>query len=143
MAGGIPGRTIRSTSGGFRSSPSCRMRSLRELWSYRSCSAASDRRAMCGICGIYRWDGAPVEAARVVRMRDAMVPRGPDAAGISTGPGFALGHRRLSIIDLSDAGRQPMENEDGTVLIVFNGEIYNHSDLRPELQERGHHFRSR
>jgi asparagine synthase (glutamine-hydrolysing) len=56
---------------------------------------------VCGICGIFRPDGAPVEADRVVRMRDAMTPRGPDGFGLASGPGYALGHRRLSIIDLS------------------------------------------
>ena len=82
---------------------------------------------MCGICGIFRCDGGPIDGDRVVRMRDAMTPRGPDGCGFAAGPGFALGHRRLSIIDLSDAGSQPMCNEDGTIQIVFNGEIYNFS----------------
>jgi asparagine synthase (glutamine-hydrolysing) len=63
-------------------------------------------------------------------MRDAMTPRGPDGCGFVAGPGFALGHRRFSIIDLSDAGQQPMWNEDRTVTIVFNGEIYNFLELR-------------
>ena len=72
-----------------------------------------------------------------------MTPRGPDGCGFAAGPGFALGHRRLSIIDLSDAGSQPMSNEDGTIQIVFNGEIYNFIELRPELERAGHHFRSR
>ncbi len=76
-------------------------------------------------------------------MRDVMIRRGPDDAGLRCGPGFALGHRRLSIIDLSPAGHQPMENEDGLVVITFNGEIYNFADLRPALEEAGHRFRSR
>lgn len=84
-----------------------------------------------------------MDAARVVAMRDAMVMRGPDGCGLSHGPGFALGHRRLSIIDLSDAGQQPMANEDGTVQLIFNGEIYNFADLRPELEAAGHRFHSR
>src|SRR5713101_343234 len=98
---------------------------------------------MCAISGIFRPDGGPVDADRVLRMRDAMVPRGPDAFGLSQGPGFALGHRRLAIIDLSEAGSQPMSNEDGTIQIVFNGEIYNFADLRLGLEAAGHRFCSR
>jgi asparagine synthase (glutamine-hydrolysing) len=97
---------------------------------------------MCGICGIFRSDGGPVDPDRVVAMRDAMIPRGPDAAGLESGAGFALGHRRLSILDLSEAGRQPMANEDGSILLVLNGEIYNFADLRPELEAAGHRFHS-
>ena len=98
---------------------------------------------MCGICGIFRPDGAPVLADRVVRMRDAMTPRGPDGFGLVSGPGYALGHRRLSIIDLSTDGQQPMANEDVSIWVVFNGEIYNFADLRGELEQQGHRFRSR
>ncbi len=98
---------------------------------------------MCGICGIYRSDGGPIDAGRVVRMRDAMFARGPDAYGLAEGSGCALGHRRLSIIDLSAAGGQPMGNEDGSIQLVFNGEIYNFLELRPELEKAGHCFRSR
>ena len=76
-------------------------------------------------------------------MRDAMAYRGPDASGLSHGPGYALGHRRLSIIDLSDNGKQPMYNEDGSIEIVLNGEIYNFADLRSELVSKGHRFQSR
>ncbi len=97
---------------------------------------------MCGICGIFRSDSRPIDADRVLRMRDAMVPRGPDGCGLECGPGFALGHRRLSIIDLSTAASQPMTNEDGGILIVFNGEIYNFGELRPQLERAGHQFRS-
>src|SRR5262245_11355380 len=98
---------------------------------------------MCGICGVIRIDGGAVDAARVARMRDMMTSRGPDGYGLSEGHGFALGHRRLAILDLSDAGRQPMANEDGSIQIVFNGEIYNFADLRPELEAAGHSFHSR
>jgi asparagine synthase (glutamine-hydrolysing) len=75
-------------------------------------------------------------------MRDAMIPRGPDGCGLSSGPGYALGHRRLAIIDLSDAGKQPMSSADGSIELVFNGEIYNFLDLRPELEQAGCVFRS-
>lgn len=97
---------------------------------------------MCGICGIADWRGCPIDEDLVTRMRDVMVHRGPDDAGIHTERGVGLGHRRLSIIDLSPAGHQPMPNEDGSVWIVFNGEIYNFMDLRSNL-EPSHLFRSR
>lgn len=98
---------------------------------------------MCGICGIYRSDEGVIDPNRVLRIRDSMIFRGPDACGMTASPGCALGHRRLSIIDLSDAGSQPMASADGSVKIVFNGEIYNFLELRPELENAGHCFRSR
>src|SRR5262245_21156864 len=78
-------------------------------------------------------------------MRETLVHRGPDDAGIFIAPDRTVGlaHRRLSIIDLSPAGRQPMGNEDGSIQITFNGEIYNHLDLRRDLERRGHVYRSR
>lgn len=97
---------------------------------------------MCGICGIFRPDRDPVDPQRVKRMREAMSYRGPDGCGLTYGPGHALGHRRLSIFDLSENGLQPMANEDGSVEIVFNGAIYNFVDLKQELRDRGHRFRS-
>src|SRR4051794_5290200 len=100
---------------------------------------------MCGICGILAFgDGFPADAALVERMRDTIAHRGPDDAGSWEDPAarVALGHRRLSIIDLSSAGHQPMSNEDRTVWITFNGEIYNHAALRDELQAKGHRYRS-
>src|SRR3954469_11902415 len=102
--------------------------------------------AVCGICGIRSFsDGFACDDDVVVRMRDAMIHRGPDDAGSWTDERHrcALGHRRLSIVDLSAAGHQPMANEDGTVWVSFNGEIYNHAALRPELEQRGHRFASR
>jgi asparagine synthase (glutamine-hydrolysing) len=100
---------------------------------------------MCGICGVvaYGWHTGE-DRAVLLRMRDAMSHRGPDDAGDYMSPDsrVALGHRRLSIVDLSAAGHQPMSNENGTVWIVFNGEIYNHLELRPELEARGHRYRS-
>lgn len=100
---------------------------------------------MCGICGVLAFnDGFDCDERVVVAMRDAMVHRGPDDAGVWTSPTgrAALGHRRLSIVDVSAAGHQPMCNEDGTVWVAFNGEIYNHAALRPELEARGHRYRS-
>src|SRR3954468_104956 len=100
---------------------------------------------MCGICGILgTQDGFAVDEALVAEMRDTMVHRGPDDAGTwraSDAP-VAFGHRRLSIVDLSAAGHQPMSNEDGTVWITYNGEIYNHAALREELIAKGHVYRS-
>ena len=102
---------------------------------------------MCGICGVFEFGAneRAVEEATLIRMRDTMTHRGPDDAGIHISPDgrVGLGHRRLSIVDLSSAGRQPMSNEDGTVWITFNGEIYNHAKLRVELERKGHTYRSR
>lgn len=98
---------------------------------------------MCGICGIFDRGGAPINEQALVAMRDVMLTRGPDDAGLHIGPHIGLGHRRLSIIDLSPAGKNPMPNEDGSVQLVLNGEIYNFAELRPELEAAGHRFRSR
>ena len=101
---------------------------------------------MCGICGVYHFGStSPVDAAVVTRMRDTLVHRGPDDSGVYLSPDrrVGLGHRRLSIIDLSAAGRQPMSNEDGTVWITFNGEIWNHATLRAGLEPQGHRYASR
>jgi asparagine synthase (glutamine-hydrolysing) len=99
---------------------------------------------MCGICGaLGTRDGFAAGEDVVTRMRDTLIHRGPDAGGTWSAPGVALGHRRLSIIDLSAAGHQPMSNEDGTVWITFGGEIYNHAELRTELEAKGHRYRSR
>ena len=97
---------------------------------------------MCGIVAAYRKDGGPVDESIVVRMRDALRHRGPDDEGVLIDQGIGLGHRRLSIVDLSSAGHQPMCNEDGSVWLVFNGEIYNYVELAAWLQSRGHQFRS-
>ena len=100
---------------------------------------------MCGICGIVRRsDSFALDRELVERMRDTMVHRGPDDEGswVSDDGRVAFGHRRLSIVDLSPAGRQPMSNEDGSVWITYNGEVYNHAELRPELEARGHVYRS-
>ena len=97
---------------------------------------------MCGICGIFESDQACRIAPEILeRMNGTLMHRGPDADGYHFEPGLALGHRRLSIIDLS-SGAQPMTNEDGTVWIVFNGEIYNFPELRTFLISKGHQFRT-
>jgi asparagine synthase (glutamine-hydrolysing) len=98
---------------------------------------------MCGICGIYQLDGARPAAGHPVRaMAHALRHRGPDGDGFHFDGGMALGHRRLSIIDLSESGRQPMTDENGRYWITFNGEIYNYPELRQMLVGRGHVFRS-
>jgi asparagine synthase (glutamine-hydrolysing) len=98
---------------------------------------------MCGICGFVFADAArPAPPGVIDRMTGALAHRGPDDAGTFVEPGCALGHRRLAIIDLTPAGHQPMANEDGSLQIVFNGEIYNYRDLRPGLESAGHTFRS-
>ncbi len=97
---------------------------------------------MCGICGVMSVDGAPVEEALVSAMMHVMKHRGPDGSGIHTSGNIALGHRRLSIIDLGGGG-QPMSNEDDTIWITFNGEIYNFIELRKELEAFGHLFKTR
>src|SRR5262245_45327814 len=98
---------------------------------------------MCGIAGILNNDPrVPVDAARLLRMRDVLVHRGPDGQGhLIDGP-VGLAHTRLAIIDVS-GGQQPMCNEDGTIHIVYNGEIYNHATLRCRLEARGHTYRTR
>src|SRR5437016_4775097 len=96
---------------------------------------------MCGISGFMYFDGAPIQQNIIRAMSDIQQHRGPDADGIHLGRGAALGHRRLSIIDLS-SGQQPLSNEDGTVWISFNGEIYNYMDLRKDLTS-SHRFATR
>jgi len=96
---------------------------------------------MCGIAGIIRWDGAPVVETELRAMCGAMTHRGPDDEGLYVNGGVGLGMRRLSIIDL-DGGHQPVCNEDRSVWVVFNGEIYNYRALRRDLERRGHVFRT-
>lgn len=106
---------------------------------------------MCGICGKISYDGKPVDEALLREMCRTFSYRGPDDEGIYTNSKegqnnqtvFAgFGHKRLSIIDLSRAGHQPMSNEDGTIWITYNGEIYNFKELKVDLQRKGHTFRS-
>src|SRR5262245_51911116 len=96
---------------------------------------------MCGIAG---WLGQPPEDRQCAsRVAQALRHRGPDAEGTRCWPAATLIHTRLSIIDLSPTGLQPMANEDGTVWTIFNGEIYNHRELKRHLEGRGHVFRGR
>lgn len=98
---------------------------------------------MCGIAGIIDLSDAPIDPAKVSAMCSAMVCRGPDAYGLEILPYAVLGHRRLSILDLSALGNQPMATSDETLWIVFNGEIYNHKELRRTLSQLGYRYRSR
>ena len=106
---------------------------------------------MCGICGIARFDGRTIEPAALKAMGDAIMRRGPDDFGtvirpngavMGSGVRVGLGQQRLSIIDLSPAAHQPMSNEDGTIWLTYNGEIYNFKEIRRELEGKGHCFRS-
>ena len=105
---------------------------------------------MCGICGYLHADGRPVDERLGERMTDLLRHRGPDGSGslvvppdpAAPGPTVFLGHRRLKIIDVSEAARQPLPNEDRSVWVVLNGEIYGFRALRAELEQHGHHFRS-
>jgi asparagine synthase (glutamine-hydrolysing) len=98
---------------------------------------------MCGIAGLVAVDRLDADAPRRARrMRDIIAHRGPDESGLHCDDRAALGHRRLSIVDLR-TGQQPLSNEDGTIWVVFNGEIYNHATVRRELEGHGHRYRTR
>ncbi|RLB08764.1 MAG: asparagine synthase (glutamine-hydrolyzing), partial [Deltaproteobacteria bacterium] len=101
---------------------------------------------MCGICGIFNYKNQKTSITKdlLVRIRDSMIHRGPDDAGVYISPDkkAGLAHRRLSIIDLSEAAHQPMCNEDGTIWITYNGEIYNYREIREVLILKGHKFKS-
>lgn len=97
---------------------------------------------MCGIAGLINFDNQPASETSLRKMADIIRHRGPDDEGFYIDGNVGLGHRRLSIIDLSPNGHQPMTNEDGSVWIVFNGEIYNYKSVNEVLQTRGHVFRS-
>jgi asparagine synthase (glutamine-hydrolysing) len=97
---------------------------------------------MCGITGIFERGGHPVADPDLRRMTDAVAHRGPDGDGYWISGNVGLGHRRLSIIDLSDGGSQPMQSDEGRYIMTYNGELYNYRELRRELQAEGVHFRS-
>lgn len=101
---------------------------------------------MCGIAGIFAYSDAapPVNREELLRVRDAMLDRGPDGAGLwfTADQRLGLAHRRLAIIDLTNSGAQPMASDDGRMCVTFNGEIYNYRELRRELEGRGYRFRS-
>jgi asparagine synthase (glutamine-hydrolysing) len=98
---------------------------------------------MCGITGIVDLRGRrSIDRTVLERMNASQHHRGPDESGVHLAPGVALGHKRLSIIDLA-TGQQPLYNEDRSVAVVYNGEIYNYQELIPELAALGHVFRTR
>jgi asparagine synthase (glutamine-hydrolysing) len=97
---------------------------------------------MCGICGEWHFDGRPVDDAVLGRMLSRLERRGPDHEGRYLSAGLGLGHRRLSVIDLSDASNQPWVDRELGLVLVFNGAIYNYRELRAELQQQGYRFRS-
>jgi len=98
---------------------------------------------MCGITGIFDTRGTrPADTSVLQRMNDSQQHRGPDEGSVHVEPGLGFGHRRLSIIDIA-TGQQPLFNEDGSVVVVFNGEIYNYRELIPELQAAGHRFHTK
>ncbi|MDA1348935.1 MAG: asparagine synthase (glutamine-hydrolyzing) [Chloroflexi bacterium] len=97
---------------------------------------------MCGICGIVDLKGRGVDEAGLADIQNTLRHRGPDDSGTHVDRFAGLGHRRLSIIDLSEAARQPIPNENNTVWLICNGEIYNHHELRKQLEDAGHRFRS-
>ncbi len=98
---------------------------------------------MCGICGKIDFQGSIIDREIIDKMTDSLAYRGPDDRGVFTSGHVGLGHRRLSIIDLSSSGRQPMSNEDESIWLVFNGEIYDFEKHRKELMQKGHIFKSR
>lgn len=98
---------------------------------------------MCGIAGFTRFFDSTGDLSDLVKMGDRIAHRGPDAHGEYLDDGIGLCHRRLSIIDLSSAGNQPMFSEDGNLVIVFNGEIYNYLELRKELEKKGYKFKTK
>lgn len=98
---------------------------------------------MCGITGVYNLDGKSVDFLLLQKMTDSLSHRGPDDRGIFIDDNVGLGHRRLSVIDLSALGHQPMQDDGGNLAVVFNGEIYNFQEIRKELQLKGYKFKSK
>src|SRR6201996_2363588 len=96
---------------------------------------------MCGVAGFVRNDGQAADRGVLERMTATVHHRGPDGEGFHVDGPAALGHRRLSIIDVA-GGAQPLSNEDGTVWVTYNGELYNELELRRELEAKGHRYRT-
>src|SRR3984893_11386264 len=111
-----------------------RLNSICKSYKRRECN-------MCGICGVISKSNQPIENSLVMNMCDQIIHRGPDDHGIYQADGVGLGFRRLSIIDL-EGGHQPLSNEDGSIWIIFNGEIYNYQSIRQSLIEKGHVFKT-
>jgi asparagine synthase (glutamine-hydrolysing) len=97
---------------------------------------------VCGLTGVLHLDGESASPALVRRMSDTIAHRGPDGVGLYTDGPFAVGHRRLAVIDVTPGGHQPMSTPDGDLVLAYNGEIYNYQELRAQLQARGHRFHS-
>src|SRR4030043_2015267 len=97
---------------------------------------------MCGICGIYNFDGQMVDKGLLQKMNNTLIHRGPDGEGYFIDSNIGLRHRRLSIIDL-EGGKQPMGNDDGSIQVVFNGEIYNFPEIKKGIEAKGYRFRTR
>lgn len=97
---------------------------------------------MCGVAGIFNLTGEPVSPVILRKMTDAIAHRGPDSEGFYIDSFIGLGHRRLSILDLSRSGHQPMNSDDGKFILSYNGEIYNYQNLRVQLEGHGHRFHS-
>src|ERR1051325_10346651 len=97
---------------------------------------------MCGICGLLSLDGAPVDPETLDAMNETLYHRGPDSGGTFVEGRVGLAARRLAIIDLK-GGDQPIANEDGSIHVVQNGEIYNYRELQAEVEKRGHRMRTR
>ena len=98
---------------------------------------------MCGIAGLINFDGSPASPVVLKKMTDAIAHRGPDGEGCWISGNVGIGHRRLSIIDLSSAGHQPMQSSNNRYILSYNGEIYNYHELRVELEALGYTFRSK
>src|SRR5262245_55655102 len=137
----MPKHGTRSAAPAVHASSSC---SPSNAWSRTTAASTKGPSDMCGIAGVFSGDRPlPADAALTVKaMNYAMAHRGPDGDGFYEDAHAALGHRRLAIIDRA-RGHQPMANEDDTCWIVFNGEVYNHHALRPELEAKGHVFKTR
>ncbi|MFM7309585.1 MAG: asparagine synthetase B family protein, partial [Flavobacteriales bacterium] len=97
---------------------------------------------MCGISGIYRWDGKPADEREISAMLTKIKHRGPNDQGCWMQGAIGLGFVRLSIIDLSEAGHQPMVSEDGRYVLTFNGEVFNYIEIRDELKLAGVRFKT-